>query len=121
MDSTSPRRCTPEQLAELRAVIEDELRSLRRSMKISEETSAPVTLDQTTVGRLSRMDAMQSQAMQQQLHERELGRLGSLESALRRIDEGTFGTCTACASAIPFGRLLVLPEARTCAVCGLRS
>lgn len=110
-----------DQVAELRAIIEDELRVLQRSMRISEETRAPVTLDQSSVGRLSRMDAIQSQAMQQGLHERELGRLGALESALRRIDEGSYGSCETCGELIPFGRLLVLPEARTCATCGPRA
>lgn len=108
---------TQARLDELRAVIEDELRVIRRSMSLSADSREPVTLDQTSVGRLSRMDAIQSQAMQQGLHERELGRLGALESALTRIDAGTYGTCTTCNTPIPYGRLLVLPEARTCATC----
>lgn len=108
---------TEDQRTELREELERELVRLRRSMVVSEETKGPVALDQTAVGRLSRMDAMQSQAMQKELHERELGRLGSLQSALRRMDEGSFGLCETCAAEIPFGRLLVIPEARVCAGC----
>lgn len=111
---------TDTQRDELRTELESELTRLRRSMKISEETKGPVALDQTAVGRLSRMDALQSQAMSKGLHERELGRLGALEAALRRMDEGTFGLCETCGSPIPYGRLLVMPEARHCATCGAR-
>ncbi|MEX2182162.1 MAG: TraR/DksA C4-type zinc finger protein [Gemmatimonadaceae bacterium] len=113
----TPSPLTPSQLAELRAELETELGRLRRSMRISEATAGPVALDQTAVGRLSRMDAIQSQAMQKGLHERELGRLGALESAVRRLDDGTFGFCDGCGVPIPFGRLLVMPEARHCTAC----
>lgn len=111
---------TADQLLDLRAELERELARLRHSMRISEETKGPVALDQTAVGRLSRMAAMQSQAMQEELHSRELGRLGALESALKRVDDGTYARCTACGGQIPYGRLLVIPEALTCAVCGPR-
>jgi DnaK suppressor protein len=112
---------TDAQGAELRTELEAELTRLRRSMKISEETKGPVALDQTSVGRLSRMDALQSQAMQQGLHERELGRLGALEAAIRRRDEGSYGLCETCGAPIPYGRLLVMPEARHCTACGARA
>lgn len=110
-------RFTAAQLLELREELEHELTRLRRSMRISEESLRPVRLDQTVVGRLSRMDAMQSQAMQQGLHERELGRLGALEAASQRMDDGTFGICTECGEQIPYGRLLVALESRTCVGC----
>lgn len=108
---------TPDQLLELREELERELVRLRRSMRISEATSAPVALDQSAVGRLSRMDAMQSQAMQKELLGREEGRLGELEAALRRLDDGSYGRCSVCDAPIPYGRLLVMPEARGCAGC----
>lgn len=111
------RHLTADQQTELREELERELVRLRRSMAVSEATKGPVALDQTAVGRLSRMDAMQSQAMQQELHERELGRLGSLQSAVRRMDEDSFGLCESCGAPIPYGRLLVIPEARVCAGC----
>lgn len=111
---------TAEQLAELHGDLQRDHERLLRSIRISEEVTAPVKLDQTAVGRLSRMDAMQSQAMQKGLHERELGRLGEIESALRRIADGTYGTCMNCHGPIPYGRLLVIPESRSCAACGGR-
>jgi len=104
-------------LLELREELECELVRVRRSLRISEETSGPVMLDQTAVGRLSRMDAIQSQAMQKELLARDAGRLGELEAALKRMDEGRYGVCAACGSQVPYGRLLVVPDARNCAGC----
>jgi DnaK suppressor protein len=52
------------------------------------------------------------------LSETELLRWREVESALRRIDLGTYGTCSACGEEIDERRLAVLPEAATCRDCG---
>ena len=41
--------------------------------------------------------------------------------ALRRLDEGTYGICSVCNGAIPYGRLIVMPESDHCVGCGPRS
>ena len=109
---------TVDQIEELRAVLERQLERLEKSMRLSGEASRPVELDQTTVGRLSRMDSLQSQSMARNLAEREQVRLGLLVAALRRIDAGTFGGCSECGGRVPFERLLIVPEAATCQGCG---
>lgn len=90
---------------------------LRRSMRVSEDALKPVELDQTAVGRLSRMDSLQNQGMTRNLHEREQAKLARIQAALDRIGKGTFGTCVVCGSGLPYGRLLVFPEAEACARC----
>ena len=40
--------------------------------------------------------------------------------ALRRLEEGSYGACTACQNPIPYGRLAVMPETRYCVGCGAR-
>jgi len=44
-------------------------------------------------------------------------RMDAIEAALERMDAGTYGTCTACNLPIPFGRLIVMPEATHCVSC----
>jgi DnaK suppressor protein len=68
---------------------------------------APVELDQQSVGRLSRMDAMQVQAMAQAVEVRRKGRLSRIEAALKRLDDGDYGFCLACGEEIPMKRLAV--------------
>lgn len=109
---------TQAQLQELRSEIERELRKLERGMDGVREATRTVELDQTVVGRLSRIDALQNQQMSAGLHERDASRHALLLTALTRMDEGTYGQCERCGGAIPFGRLLVMPEAGLCATCG---
>ena len=111
---------TAEQIAELREELENELARLERTLPTSREAARPVQLDQTCVGRLSRIDAMQNQQMSADLHSRNEARHAQLLDALGRMQAGTYGTCDRCGQPIPFGRLIVFPEARHCASCGAR-
>lgn len=77
----------------------------------------PVELDQTAVGRLSRMDAMQLQAMAQASHERRLLELARIDAALKRLDDGEYGHCLACDAKIPAKRLELDPASPNCIKC----
>ncbi|MDB2325044.1 TraR/DksA C4-type zinc finger protein [Alphaproteobacteria bacterium] len=81
------------------------------------EARAPVELDQQSIGRLSRMDAMQQQSMDLAREERRRARLGVLAAALRRLDEGCFGDCLACGEKIAKARLEVDPAVTLCIDC----
>ena len=108
---------TPDQLDEIRSELLRALAKLERSMKITNRAVRPVKLDQTSVGRLSRMDAIQNQSLTQGLQEREQAKHAEIVGALRRIEEGTYGMCTGCGGAIGFQRLLIFPETQTCSGC----
>ena len=108
---------TDDQRAELWAELERQLARLERSMALTDEAARPVELDQQAVGRLSRMDSMLSQGMAQNLQDRERVRLSALMDALRRFEEGGYGVCRGCREPIPFGRLVIMPEAATCTGC----
>jgi DnaK suppressor protein len=108
---------TAEQIDELRNELLRTRGRLQRSMGISERRSRPVTLDQTAVGRLSRIDAIQNQGITQGLQVREAARLANVDEALARLERGEYGRCPSCGRGIPFERLLVFPETPTCAAC----
>ena len=80
----------------------------------------PVQLDQTSVGRLSRMDAMQQQAMALATERRRASALARIEAALARIETGEYGWCTQCGEAIASGRLALDPAVPTCVDCAGR-
>ena len=85
--------------------------------EFTEEARQPVELDQTTVGRLSRMDALQTQAMQLETERRRTVEIQRIDSALQRIDEGEFGYCVSCGVNIELKRLKNDPTTPTCFDC----
>lgn len=77
----------------------------------------PVELDQQSVGRLSRMDAMQGQAMAAASEARRKHRASMLQAALRRIEDGEYGYCIDCGEPIGRNRLDVDPVFARCVRC----
>jgi DnaK suppressor protein len=51
------------------------------------------------------------------INDRELGELGSVSAALRRLKEGRFGLCADCGGEIAFDRLKIEPWALRCVGC----
>lgn len=82
-----------------------------------DEAAATVELDQTRVGRLSRMDALRAQAMSVEARRRRESNLRRIAAALRRIDTGDFGFCAGCGESIDPRRLAVDPAATHCVGC----
>ncbi|MGF1620552.1 MAG: TraR/DksA family transcriptional regulator [Rhodomicrobiaceae bacterium] len=105
---------TPE---EWRARLIEEQRELETLSRDSSEGRGAVTLDQQSVGRVSRIDAMQQQAMAQEAERRRLLRRRRIESALKRLDEGDFGYCVHCGEAIAEERLKFDPTVPSCVAC----
>ena len=77
----------------------------------------PVELDQTRVGRLSRMDALQGQAMAQETARRRDNESARIRVALKRIEEGEYGYCLSCGELIASNRLALDPTATVCITC----
>jgi len=77
----------------------------------------PVALDQQSVGRLSRMDALQMQAMAEESERRRAFDLTRIDAALRRLDDGDYGYCVECGEEIAVKRLEIDPAASHCISC----
>ena len=99
----------------------DKLLALRADLQsiaeIGDESAAVVELDQTKVGRLSRMDAMQAQAMAKASSNRRQVMLTNITAALKRIDDDEYGLCRECEEAINPKRLEFDPTAIHCINC----
>jgi DnaK suppressor protein len=98
-------------------------RLLRRREELAEEDRmsvadrAPVTLDQDSVGRLSRIDAMQVQAMALAAGRRRAAERKRIDAALRRIEDKEFGYCLSCGEKINPARLAHDPSVSQCLAC----
>ncbi|WP_397543031.1 TraR/DksA C4-type zinc finger protein [Roseovarius salis] len=104
-------------LNEFRDLIETRLRDLDEEDTKGEEGQSTVQLDQQAVGRLSRMDALQNQAMAKATGARRKAERARLTAALARIEEGEYGVCEDCGEDIAPGRLRLDPAATRCVEC----
>ncbi len=92
----------------------DELCSL---VQTGREAAGTVELDQSKVGRLSRMDALQAQAISQERERRRTLELARINAALHRIESGDFGYCLDCDEPIAEQRLKFDPAVTLCIGC----
>jgi DnaK suppressor protein len=90
---------------------------LQTLAKNSADSRRPVELDQTSVGRLSRMDAIQGQAMALETEQRRKNELVKIDSALIRMDEDEYGYCLGCGEEIAPKRLELDPAVAMCIDC----
>lgn len=90
----------------------DELTDLLES-----EAAGIVELDQSKVGRLSRMDALQSQAMALETQRRAKVELVKIDIALKKFEQEEYGYCDECDEAINSARLEIDPATPLCIGC----
>lgn len=98
-----------ELLARRRAIVERET--------ATKDARDPVELDQARIGRLSRMDALQGQAMAQDAERRRKIEIQKIDAALERIESGDYGYCVNCGEDIPKKRLDFDPAVASCVDC----
>jgi DnaK suppressor protein len=108
---------TQQELDRFRKLLEELREDLLSTSAVRDETSSTVQLDQQSVGRLSRMDALQSQALAKAGKERADRKLVMIEAALKRIDRDEFGECMECGEPINPKRLEIDPTTLRCIDC----
>ena len=95
----------------------EELQSLQALRESAKSSRAPVELDQQSVGRLSRVDALQKQNMELATEHRLHMRVRAINAVLQRIDNGEFGYCIICDEEIAPQRLEFDPAIACCISC----
>ena len=90
---------------------------LEQQLQQAESAAEPVQLDQTLLGRVSRMDAMQQQSVALSTRGHASVTLKRVIAALNAYDEGDYGYCRRCDEPIGFGRLQAQPESNLCLQC----
>ena len=102
---------------DFKTLIEERLEELREEDELGKGSRQIVELDQQSVGRLSRMDALQFQAMANAQKRRRHAMRDALQAALKRIDEDEFGFCDDCGDEIGQSRLMANPIITKCISC----
>jgi len=91
--------------------------TLLKAQETGDQAEQTVELDQTRMGRLSRMDALQAQAMSKETGRLRRQKLLQIEAALKRIEDDDFGYCQECSEDIAPARLEVDPTVLLCITC----
>lgn len=107
----------PAQQQKFRELIQARISALRDEIAHGQSATATVQLDQQMVGRLSRMDAIQQQAMAKAANQRREAEVQRLKAALVRIGEDEFGYCEDCGEDIDMKRLQIAPTTTRCMSC----
>lgn len=107
---------TPSELAELQGLLEKARALGEQGLAASIANAKPVDLG-LSIGRLSRVDALQQQHMALAQRQRAELQLQQIRTALGRIASDTYGTCLNCGEPVGLARLRVRPETTLCREC----
>lgn len=113
------RVMSPEQQQRFKPLITKRLGALEQELAELADSTAAISPD-VSIGRLSRLDAMQHQQMALAGRRRLEEERSRLHEAERRILQGAFGRCLLCANDIATERLEHQPDAVTCVPCAQR-
>ena len=110
---------TDQEREQLRKKLVSEIDATINDIERLEELTRPVAPD-NAIGRLSRMEALNSKSINEAALDDALIKLPKLENTLAKIDQPTFGKCNKCGADIPFQRLIYMPESSLCIRCTRR-
>jgi DnaK suppressor protein len=110
----------PHDPAAVRARLQARRADLARISEGSAAARRPVELDQQSVGRLSRMDALQQQAMSKASDSQRQAEIRRIDAALERLRAGDYGACVRCGEDIADARLALDPAVALCVGCAGR-
>lgn len=108
---------TPQQLESFRERLEMERAASEAAMVRSADDLRPIEASGSSIGRVTRIDAIQMQAMSQLSRSQLELRVQMIQNALAAVAEGTYGTCRGCNGPIALRRLEAIPEAPFCIAC----
>ncbi|RQV96242.1 TraR/DksA family transcriptional regulator [bacterium] len=107
---------TPEERSEIKKKIISDIEETKRSIADLEQLTKPIAPDDA-IGRLTRMEAINSRSINEASLNQARAKLNKLERALERVDKEDFGICVVCEQPIPVKRMLLMPEAIKCVRC----
>ena len=105
-----------EEREKLKDHIKKKMESLKKDIKSYQTLTQPISPD-NAIGRLTRMDAINSKSINEAALNKAKQTLSKMEGALTMINDPDFGLCRECEDPIPFARLMIVPESNLCVQC----
>jgi DnaK suppressor protein len=111
------QQLTPDQIDQLAQLIKNQLHEFSSRIDNLHEQAEPVVLDQQSIGRVSRIDAITQQQMAKAGERQAIEKIKQLQSAQLKIQDDDYGWCDGCGEVIGFPRLSIQPEVIKCLHC----
>lgn len=105
-----------EKREKLKNHINEKIESVKLDIQSYQKLTQPISPD-NAIGRLTRMDAINSKSINEAALSNAKQTLSKMERALAMIDDPDFGLCRECEEQIPFARLMIMPESDLCVQC----
>ncbi len=105
-----------EELKNLKKEIKQKIKNLQFEIEQLEESTAPVA-PENSIGRISRMDAINNKSVIEASLRNRKKKLSRLQLALSKVDQPGFGLCSNCKKPINPKRLVLMPESSKCIRC----
>ena len=105
-----------EDKANLKSKIEEMIIKYEADIVETEKMTQPVS-PENSIGRVSRMDAINNKTINENALRKAENKLKNLELALSKVDEPDFGQCAKCKGEIPIQRVMLVPQSRYCVNC----
>jgi RNA polymerase-binding protein DksA len=106
------RHLSPEAVAELKAMLEDERAEILSEVTDPDSLETDLADDPGT--RLSEREELET------INALQSAQLEQVDQALTRIEDGSYGRCQECGVEVPFERLEALPSTPYCVECQAR-
>lgn len=104
---------------EIRKKIKAMISSLHNEIEELEELTKPIS-PENSIGRLTRMDAINNKSVVEASLRNRKRKLGKLQVAIHKVGDENFGVCIMCKNTINPQRLILMPESDRCVKCAER-
>jgi len=110
---------TTEERKQLKEKILEQIEKANQEAIELEDAAKPVA-PENSIGRISRMDAINNKSVAEAALRNKRNKISKLNVALAKIDDPKFGNCSACSRPIQTARLMFMPESTLCVRCASR-
>ncbi len=110
---------TDQERSELKNKIEEAIAKTEVELEKLEEIAKPIA-PENSIGRVSRMDAINNKSVAEASLRTAKRKIGNLKHALTKINDPDFGNCARCKNKIPIARLMYMPQSPYCVHCADR-
>ena len=104
------------EIEEIKKILIKEIKNTEKKIIEYSELCKPIP-PENSIGRISRMDAINNKSVLEAALRELKSKIEKLKRVKKKINSAEFGLCIKCKKSIPYGRIILVPEAEKCVKC----